>query len=118
MTARVLRESDGTVLIATLHVARTHAERVRGLLGRDSLPPGEALWIPHCRMVHTFGMAFPIDLVYLDRRLRVRKVVPSVPSARLSACLGATSVIELPSGAARSLGLARGLQLRISENDG
>ena len=46
--------------------------------------------------VHTFGMRFPIDLVYVDRKHRVRKVRSGVRPWRMSACLTAHSVIELP----------------------
>jgi uncharacterized membrane protein (UPF0127 family) len=56
------------------------------------------LWIVPCEAVHTFGMQFPIDLVYLDRKHRVRKVRYDVPPSRLSVCLSAHSILELPSG--------------------
>jgi hypothetical protein len=46
-------------------------------------------------------MRFPIDLVYLDRKNRIRKLVSAAPPWRLSACLRAYSVIELPSGTIR-----------------
>jgi uncharacterized membrane protein (UPF0127 family) len=87
-----------TVLATSLEIAGTAAQRNRGLLGRKGLAYGEGLWIVPCESVHTIGMQFPIDLVYLDRKHRVRKVRSSVPSWRLSACLTAHSVIELPSG--------------------
>jgi uncharacterized membrane protein (UPF0127 family) len=64
----------GTMLAARLEKARTGAARRKGLLGRESLLPGEGLWIAPCESVHTFFMRFPIDLVYLDRKLQVRKV--------------------------------------------
>jgi hypothetical protein len=48
--------------------------------------------------VHTFGMQFPIDLVYLDRRNRVVKTRSHVRPWRLSACLSAHSIVELPAG--------------------
>ncbi len=115
MTVRALREPEGAVLIEHLHVCRTASERIRGLLGRNSVGPAEGMWFPRCRLIHTFGMKFPIDLVYLDEQLVVRKTVEGLRPARLSACLGAESVIELASGAARALGLCRGVKLRIAE---
>jgi uncharacterized membrane protein (UPF0127 family) len=48
--------------------------------------------------VHTFFMRFAIDLVYLDRQHRVKKVKSAVPAWRLSACFAAHSVLELPAG--------------------
>jgi uncharacterized protein len=87
-----------TLLANYLEVADSGAKRNKGLLGRKGLLAGEGLWILPCESVHTFGMQFSIDLVYLDRKLQIRKVRSSVPPWRISACLSAHSVIELPSG--------------------
>ena len=87
-----------TVLADRLEVADSGAKRSKGLLGRKGLFPGEGLWILPCESVHTFGMQFAIDLVYLDRKHRIRKVRGNVSPWRISACLSAHSVIELPSG--------------------
>jgi uncharacterized membrane protein (UPF0127 family) len=84
-----------TVLATSLEVANSGSRRSKGLLGRARLAPGEGLWILPCEAVHTFFMQFPIDLVYLDRRNRIRKICHAVPPWRLSACLSAHSVLEL-----------------------
>lgn len=91
-----------TVLASSVEVADHGAKRSKGLLGRDSLPAGEGLWIVPCEAVHTFGMRFPIDLVYIDRNKRVKKVRSAVRAWRISGCLSAYSVIELPSGTVRA----------------
>jgi uncharacterized protein len=88
----------GTILATSLEVADTGPKRNKGLLGRKGLAEGEGLWISPCESVHTFFMRFAIDLVYLDRANTVRKVRASVPPWRLSACLTAHSILELPSG--------------------
>ena len=72
------------------------------------------MWIVPCEAVHTFGMQFPIDLVYLDRKHRVRKVRSSVPPWRLSACLVAHSIIELPAGTVLQTQTEPGDQLEFS----
>lgn len=87
-----------TQLASNAVVAGSGAKRTKGLLGRKSLEPGEGMWIVPCEAVHTFGMRFPIDLVYLDRKHRVKKVRSNVVPWRLSACLSAHSILELPSG--------------------
>jgi uncharacterized membrane protein (UPF0127 family) len=79
-------------------VADHGAKRRRGLLGQTMLPPGHGLWIIPCEAVHTFGMKFSIDLIYLDRNRRVRKVRTSVKPGRISGCWSAHSVLELASG--------------------
>jgi uncharacterized protein len=88
----------GTVLAAELELADTGESRRKGLLGRESLSEGTGLWITPCESVHTFFMRFAIDLVYLDRKLTVRKVRSSVGPWRMSACFRAHSVLELPAG--------------------
>jgi uncharacterized protein len=92
----------GTVLATVLEVADSAPKRTRGLLGRDGLGSGEGLWIIPCESVHTFFMRFAIDLVYLDRKNKVKKVRSAVGPWRISACLWAHSVLELPAGTIRS----------------
>jgi hypothetical protein len=87
-----------TVLATCMEVADSAAMRNKGLLGRERISPGEGLWIIPCASVHTFWMRFPIDLVYLDRKKRIRKLRSDVRPWRLSACLWARSVLELPPG--------------------
>jgi uncharacterized protein len=95
-TVRNLRTQS--IVACCVEVADRGPARTRGLLGRQSLGEGEGLWIVPCEAVHTFGMRFAIDLVYIDRRNVVRKVRNSVPPGRLSGCLRAHSVLELAAG--------------------
>ncbi len=53
-------------------------------------------------------MRFPIDLVYLDRKRRIKKVRSAVGPWRLSACLSAHSVLELPVGTISATQTERG----------
>ena len=66
------------------------------------------MWIIPCEAVHTFFMQFPIDLIYLDRKLRVRKIRSNVKAWRISACLSAHSVLELPAGTIQETQTQRG----------
>jgi uncharacterized membrane protein (UPF0127 family) len=95
---KVVNTTRQTVLASNLEVADTGPTRNKGLLGRTGLNEGEGLWIIPCESVHTIGMKFPIDLVYLDRKLCVRKVRGNVPAWRLSVCFSAHSILELPAG--------------------
>ncbi len=103
----------GTILASSLEVADTGPARNKGLLNRDGLAPGEGLWIIPCQSVHTFFMRFPIDLVYIDGRKRVRKVRSAVGPGRISFCLTAQSVIELPAGTIQRTQTRRGDSLVI-----
>jgi uncharacterized membrane protein (UPF0127 family) len=64
--------------------------------------------------VHTFFMQFPIDLVYLDRDNRIRKLRAGVAPWRLSACLSAHSILELPAGTIRDSRTERGDTLEFT----
>ena len=105
-------QTRNTVLGRAVGVADTSAKRNTGLLKHTRLEPGEGLWIDTCS-VHTFFMKFPIDLVYIDKTRKVRKVRKAVPAWRLSACLSAQSVLELPAGTAEETGTQAGDVLEI-----
>lgn len=87
-----------SVLAHSVEIADHGSARNKGLLGRDNLAAGEGLWIVPCEAVHTVGMKFPIDLIYIDRNKKVKKVRSNVSPWRLSGCLTAHSVIEVSSG--------------------
>ena len=71
--------------------------RLTGLIGRRGLPEGVALEMPRCRSVHTFGMRFALDLVWLDAERRVVRVDRGVAPWRVRSCRQACSVLELDS---------------------
>lgn len=64
-------------------VAETFPQRVRGLIGRQSLAPGKGLLIRRCNCIHTLFMRFPIDATFFDRRGAVVRVVRNIPPWRL-----------------------------------
>jgi uncharacterized membrane protein (UPF0127 family) len=115
LQVQVRNETRKTVLARAADVADTSAKRRTGLLKHERLDAGAGLWIVPCESVHTFFMKFPIDLVYLDRKRRVRKVRHAVPAWRLSACLTAHSILELPAGTARETGTEVGDQLAVDK---
>ncbi len=104
---------DDCCLLSRVQVAERFGERLRGLLGRTGLPPGEGLRIPQCGSIHTVGMRFAIDVLFLDRQDRVVRLCPAVPPWRL-VCggRGATQVVESCAGALNPRTLSRGATLR------
>ncbi len=79
--------------------ADTAFKRMKGLLGRDSLPPGDALWLRPCKWVHTFGMRFAIDILFLGKDNAVVKAEENIPPNRFSAfAIRAVGALELPAG--------------------
>ncbi|MFL6446389.1 MAG: DUF192 domain-containing protein [Bryobacteraceae bacterium] len=113
MTMRITNLNRGTVLAEAAQIAHTSAARRRGLLGRKCLVAGEALWIVPCEAVHTFGMQFRIDVVFLSADKRVLKIRDSMPPWRLAGCFRACSVLELPSGTAAAADTKPGDRLEI-----
>ena len=114
LRARVLNLTRSTVLATCMEVADSGPRRNKGLLGREGLRSGEGLWIVPCEAVHTFWMRFPIDLIYLDNKKQIRKLVSEVAPWRLSACLSAQSVLELPPGTIRDTQTEDGDTLEFS----
>jgi uncharacterized membrane protein (UPF0127 family) len=110
----VRNETRNSVLAESADVADTSAKRQKGLLGRDGLSSGQGLWIVPCEAVHTCGMRFPIDVLYLDRKRRVRKLRQAMRPWRLSMCLLAHSVLELPAGVIQQTGTRPGDQLSFA----
>lgn len=86
-------------------------ERMRGLLAAPPLKSGEGLLIDPCSSVHTFGMTYAIDLVYLDKQLTVVKTVGALKPWRMSAANAASMVLELAAGSLDNLQLHSGQQL-------
>lgn len=80
--------------------ARTRRARGRGLARMDALPAELALLLAPCRSIHTFGMRFPLDLIWLDGAGQVVRVDRDVPPRRLRTCLRACSVVEARGGCA------------------
>lgn len=88
-----------------IEVAVASGTRAR-LLGLAALPrerAGTGLLIPGCASVHTFGMRFALDLVFLDRDGRPLLVHRAVPRRRIAGCRGADAVLELPHRAGFSI---------------
>lgn len=90
-------------------------EKMRGLLGRPPLQAGEGMLIGDCRLVHTLGMHYPIDLVFLDRHGRVSKLVSRLAPLRMAGSFSACTTLELAPGALDELGLRKGDHLSWKE---
>jgi uncharacterized protein len=109
-------------LATALAIANTHWTRLRGLLGLRSndFRNGSGLWIVPCHGVHTLGMAFPIDVVYLDDAMTVIHVQGDLRPWRFAPVrTQAASVLELPCRTAAETRTAVGDKIQITlEKDG
>jgi uncharacterized membrane protein (UPF0127 family) len=108
-----LTNADGFTVCDTCVVADRMWSRMKGLLGRRELAPGQGMLIRPTSSIHTFFMRFPIDAVFLSRDGEVLKVKPNVGAWRARFCRGAHSVLELPAGEAARRDIAPGTQLEF-----
>jgi len=109
-------DTTGAILATRTRRADTFLARLRGLLGRSSLAEGEALLLDPCGSIHTLGMRFPIDALYLDADGTVLEALADLRPWRVPPPVrGARRVLELPAGALSRAGSARGHRVRFAE---
>jgi uncharacterized membrane protein (UPF0127 family) len=105
--------------LAIVELAATARQRTRGLLGRSVLAPGRAMWLAPCRSIHTVGMQFTIDVVFLDREYRVTSIREQVVPFRLVwGGWRSRGVLEFAAGEVARLQLTRGQQLQLRSERG
>ncbi|MDE1182023.1 DUF192 domain-containing protein [Paraburkholderia sp.] len=104
----IVQDCDTGIKVSITETAR---ERMRGLLGRDRLLSSEALLLRPCRSIHTFGMRFAIDVIFLDRHNRIVAIHHDISKRRMLLSLRATQTLEMTAGSARQLRMVVGEQL-------
>jgi len=109
--------SRARIVCESCAIADTMWTRLRGLMGRRALEPGEGLLLRPSGSVHTCFMCFAIDVAFLDSELRVLAVSPAVRPWRLRLQRGARAVLELPAGEAGRMGISPGDHLTIDEKE-
>lgn len=110
----VVNVTRNTELGDRIRIAQTSLSRMFGLLGRNHISPGEGLLIHPSQGVHTIGMRFPIDVVFLDLHLHVIRLCRSMQPFRVTTIRWkARSVLELPDGTIARTSTQLGDELRI-----
>jgi uncharacterized membrane protein (UPF0127 family) len=112
---KIYGAADGRLLLSRVMLAENVLERMRGLLGRPPLADDQGLLISPCSSVHTFGMGYPIDLVFLDRAWQIRRIVAALRPLRMAWAPGAHMTLELAPGVAGALRLEPGQALAWQE---
>ena len=112
---RLENRSRDTLVGDRLGRAHRPWSRAVGLLGRRSLSPGQGLVLVPCNSIHMLFMRFPVDVLYVDKRDQVVKVVRNLKPFRVSACLrGAHYTVELPVGTIDASGTDVGDRLALA----
>lgn len=106
---RIVNRTRGTLLGTRIHLADDFWGRFRGYLGRDKPRIGEGILLVPCNAVHSYGMSFPLDVIFLDSAGSVLEVIPEMePWTRSSRVGGARYVLEVPPGTIRASGTSVG----------
>ncbi len=104
----------GVALTERARVADTLLTRLVGLLRDKALAHGDGLWIVPCNSIHSIGMKFDFDAVFLDRDRRVVHLMQGMKPWRISKVIGsARSVLELPAGLVAQTGTEIGDQFEM-----
>lgn len=111
----IINLTKNSWLATKVKKADSFITRLVGLLKRRNLGPEEALWLVPSKGIHTVGMKFPIDVIFLDRGNKVINLISSLPPYRVSSInFRAVSLVELPSGAIKKSHTEVGDQLEVS----
>jgi len=110
----LINQQTNTPISTVVKVADTRRSRRKGLLGRDAMEPSEALILTPCCAIHTAFMRFAIDVVFIDSRGRVLKIVQKLRPWRMAIAPRAHAVIELAGGALDTRPLAVGDSVCLS----
>jgi uncharacterized membrane protein (UPF0127 family) len=116
---RVVNSTRGTLVGESIRVAETGLTRIVGLLGERELPPGDGLLIVPSQGVHTLGMQFAIDVIFLDGQWNVIAIKRSLRPFRMTGVYWkAAAVLELRSGSVDSSSTSVGDILELSAAEG
>lgn len=113
-TPMLINSRSGKSVASSVEIATTRRQRRRGLLGRDGLCAGSAFVLAPCRAVHTIGMRFPIDVVFIDDQGLVVKLVEHLEGWRLAMSGSAAITIELWAGALQAVDVHVGDRLCLA----
>jgi len=102
-----------TVVSDNCHFANTVVKRMVGLLNRGKLDKGEGLLLDRCHGIHTFGMRFSIDVLFLDKDFCVIRAVKALPPFRTCVVKKSVYVLEVPVGALDASRTVEGDQIQI-----
>jgi uncharacterized membrane protein (UPF0127 family) len=102
--------NDGTVVVEKLTLAELLPARLKGLIGRGSLPVDHGMLLRPCKSIHMWFMRFPIDAAFLDKNMCVLKIVRNLRPWQVAIAPRKTHcVLETASGQLKTL--KEGMQL-------
>lgn len=105
----IFNKRNGSCVSSNTQYAFSWVARLIGLLLRHKLERGEGLWISPCHSIHTLGMRFAIDVIFLDKKNCIKRMVEELqPNRVFISCSTSFSVLELPAGTIKNSMLKNG----------
>lgn len=116
MYVKACHKKTGECIAGRIEIARTFSERLIGLMGRRTMIDAEGLYFPGCKSIHTFFLKFAIDVLFLDKEMKVTKMVSRMKPYRLAfAPLQTRDALELSCGVLEKHGLNVGDAITLIE---
>lgn len=111
---KLINSSEKIVIAEHIETADTAWKRLKGLLGRSTLADKHGLWITPCNSIHTCFMKFSIDVVFVDKNMKVKSIKKNLgPWKFVPPTWGANSVFEFAAGTLEKTKLKVGDQLHV-----
>ena len=105
----------GVTISSQTALAERFFSRLKGLLGMKQFSPGSALIIKSCSTIHTVGMKFPIDVLFVDKQGRISKMYYGVKPGRIvSGGLSSVMAVELPQGTIDNTSISTGDRISLT----
>ncbi len=98
-----------------IFVADKFLSRLKGLLGTSELPENQGLLLCNCNSIHMIGMRYALDIVYLDKKRVILKIVENLKPWQTSYCWSAKDTLELKKGTIQRLSWKVGDQLQLTK---
>ena len=106
---KLINKTSNTIISENVMVANTYFKRLKGLMFTKELPDQSALHIVPCNEIHTFNMKYSIDVLYLDRNNNILHIEEEMQPGKIGKRVkNAVSVVELPSGKVKRVGVKIG----------
>lgn len=114
---KIFNERNEKLIASKVMMANNPWSRLKGLLFTKELPEGEGMLLTPCNSVHTIGMTYAIDIIFLDKKNKVRKIIENMKPNCLSPIdLRSFSVLELPANHIKKTDVQIGDQLRLNKS--
>ena len=109
---KLLNKTKNQIVATHVEFADTFLKRAIGLLGHKSLDKENCMWFDDCVWIHTFGMRFSLDVIFVDKNMVVKKVLRNVRPGRITMpVFSASSAFEFSAGSLENQNIQPGDQL-------